>query len=143
MLSEVRIRRVVEFSETDMAGIAHFTNYLKWMEAAEAAFFRQLDWPLLDDAVTTVQGWPRVRVSATYAAPVRFGDTVEVWLRLREIRASALGWEAIFYRLPAAGEPPEVARAEMTTLHATLDRSTGVLKGCLIPEALRARLTIA
>ena len=38
---EFKLTRQVEFSETDMAGIAHFTNFFRFMEAAEHAFFRE------------------------------------------------------------------------------------------------------
>ena len=39
---EQRIRRRVEFSETDMAGIVHYSNFFRYMEAAEHEFFRAL-----------------------------------------------------------------------------------------------------
>ena len=32
--------RRVEFVDTDMAGIVHFTNFFRYMEQAEAEFFR-------------------------------------------------------------------------------------------------------
>ena len=34
--------RTVEFSETDMAGIVHYSNFFRYMESAEHAFFRAL-----------------------------------------------------------------------------------------------------
>ena len=40
---EFTITRRVEFSETDMAGIVHFSNFCRYMEHAEHAFFRSLD----------------------------------------------------------------------------------------------------
>ena len=39
---EFKIVREVEFSDTDMAGIMHFSNFFRFMEAAEHAFFRSL-----------------------------------------------------------------------------------------------------
>jgi acyl-CoA thioester hydrolase len=39
MPCEFRITRRVEFSETDMAGIVHFSNFFRYMETAEHAFF--------------------------------------------------------------------------------------------------------
>ena len=33
--------RLVEFYETDLAGIAHFSNFYRWMESAEHAFKRE------------------------------------------------------------------------------------------------------
>ena len=34
MIDEFRTTRMVEFSETDMAGIVHFANFFRYMEAA-------------------------------------------------------------------------------------------------------------
>ena len=42
MAYEFKFVRTVEFSETDMAGIVHFSNYSKYMEAAEPRFFRSI-----------------------------------------------------------------------------------------------------
>ena len=39
---EFSIRRRVQFAETDLAGIAHFSNFVRWMEETEHAFFRSL-----------------------------------------------------------------------------------------------------
>ena len=42
MSYEFQITRRVEFSETDLAGIMHFSNFFRFMESAEHAFFRSL-----------------------------------------------------------------------------------------------------
>ena len=39
---EFEVTRHVEFSETDMAGVMHFSNFFRFMEAAEHGFFRSL-----------------------------------------------------------------------------------------------------
>ena len=40
MPTEFTIKRRVQFSETDMAGIMHFANYFRLMEEVEHAFLR-------------------------------------------------------------------------------------------------------
>ncbi|MHC4993297.1 MAG: acyl-CoA thioesterase, partial [Planctomycetota bacterium] len=40
MPHDFKLLRTVEFFETDMAGIVHFSNYFRYMEATEHAFFR-------------------------------------------------------------------------------------------------------
>ena len=40
MPCEFKVVRRVEFSETDMAGIVHYSNFFRYMEAAEHGFFR-------------------------------------------------------------------------------------------------------
>ena len=42
MAYEFRIVQEVEFYHTDMAGIMHYSNFFRFMEAAEHAFFRSL-----------------------------------------------------------------------------------------------------
>ena len=42
MATEFSITRRVEFSETDLAGIMHFTNFYRWMEICEHEFLRSL-----------------------------------------------------------------------------------------------------
>src|SRR5258705_98325 len=76
MPSDFRLTRIVEFCETDMAGIMHFSNFFRWMEACEAGFYRSLDLPLISFVPGSVVGWPRVSASCSYKAPLRFNDTV-------------------------------------------------------------------
>jgi len=59
MSYEHKIVRDVEFSDTDMAGIMHFANFFKFMEAAEHAFFRSLGLSIHTDDPNEVS-WPRV-----------------------------------------------------------------------------------
>jgi len=35
-------QRIVEFADTDLAGIMHFSNFFRFVECAEHAFFRSL-----------------------------------------------------------------------------------------------------
>ena len=40
MADPFRTTRRVEFVDTDMAGIVHFSNFFRWMESAEVEFLR-------------------------------------------------------------------------------------------------------
>ena len=42
MTAEYKKERRVEFSETDMAGIIHYSAYFQYMEEAEHEFLRSL-----------------------------------------------------------------------------------------------------
>jgi len=42
MAYEFKLVRRVEFNETDAAGIVHFSNFFRYMESVEHAFFRSL-----------------------------------------------------------------------------------------------------
>ena len=43
----ITVRGRVEFCETDMMGIVHFSNFFPYAEAAEPAFYRSLEVPLM------------------------------------------------------------------------------------------------
>src|SRR4051812_33488771 len=66
-------RELVQFSDTDMAGIMHFANFFRFMERAEHAFFRSLGFSVMDSQVPREErvGWPRIHASCDYIAPLR------------------------------------------------------------------------
>ena len=41
-MTPYRVKRRVEFHETDSAGIVHFSNFFRYMEAAEVEFLNSL-----------------------------------------------------------------------------------------------------
>jgi len=104
MPSEFTLTRTVEFSETDMAGLMHFANFFRWMEATETAFHRALGLPLISFVPGEVVGWPRVNATCSYRAPLRFGDTVEVRLVVKELRTRAAVY-VFQFRKVVAGRP--------------------------------------
>ena len=79
---EFKLTRQVEFSDTDAAGIMHFSNFFRYMEAAEHAFFRSLGTSI--HAAGGDLGWPRVYADCHYKYPLRFEDVVEISLFVRE-----------------------------------------------------------
>jgi acyl-CoA thioester hydrolase len=82
-LFEHRLRRRVQFHETDAAGLVHFTAYLRYMEEAEHALWREAGTSIAP-ADSTV-GWPRLSVSFDYHRALRFEDEFEIWIRITAI----------------------------------------------------------
>ena len=135
---EFKLLRRVEFSETDLAGIVHFSNFFRMMEAAEHAFFRSLGWSIHTVAEGRTIGWPRVSATCEYLRPLRFEDEVEIHLLVEEVRSRSLRYRFIF-RLPEGG--PEMARGKLAVVCATTDG--GKLVPLEIPAGLRAQLSAA
>ncbi len=79
MTSEYRLKRRVQFYETDAAGIVHFSCYFRYLEEAEHAMWRAAG---LSIAGRPGIGWPRVSASFEYFRPLRFEDEFEVHLRI-------------------------------------------------------------
>ena len=137
MPSEFTITRQVEFHETDMAGIMHFSNFFKWMECCEAAFYRSLDLPLISFVPGQVVGWPRVNVSCQYLSPLRFNDSAEVKLYVKKV-----GTRSVTYVFQFRQGARFVAQGEVTAVCVTGDERGGMVAQA-IPASVRALLQVA
>ncbi|TVR54167.1 MAG: acyl-CoA thioesterase [Puniceicoccaceae bacterium] len=140
MLSEYLIVRRVEFADTDMAGIMHFSNFFRFMEVAETDFLRAAGIEPICLEPGSVSGWPRVRASCDYHAPVRFGDEVEVHLFVKEIRIRAVCYFFRFRKRDGATSAEPVARGEMVTVRATADRPGGAMQALPLDDDILARI---
>ena len=92
MPSEYRLKRRVQFYETDMAGIVHFSWYFRYMEEAEHAMWREAGVSIADGSGV---GWPRVEAAFEYYRPLKFGDEFEVHLRIAAKDARTIKYEGL------------------------------------------------
>jgi YbgC/YbaW family acyl-CoA thioester hydrolase len=141
MAYEYTVVRQVEFSDTDMAGIMHFSNFFKFMETAEHAFFRSLGLSIHTTDPEPL-GWPRVHADCDFRYPLRFEDSVEVRLLVREKREKSIVYTFYFRKL---NEQPhrEVARGSLAVACVQRDRATGRLTGVPIPKAIADKIEVA
>ena len=91
MPSEFRLKRRVQFYETDMAGIVHFSCFFRYLEEAEHAMWRAVGVSIAGGAV----GWPRVEASFEYHRPLKFEDEFEVHLKIVGKDARTLRYEGV------------------------------------------------
>ena len=141
MSSDFKIQRRVEFSETDMAGIMHYSNFFRFMESAEHAFYRALGHSVVMTRVDPPLGWPRVHAECDYLQPLRFEDEVEIHLLVSEMKTKALSYLFRFRKLNAA-TPLEVARGKLTVVCVTHE-ADGKMKATPIPKAVADRIQVA
>ena len=134
MPSEFTLTRQVEFAETDMAGIMHFANFFLWMESCETAFYRSLGLPLISFVPGQIVGWPRVNVSCTYRAPLRFNDTVEVKLFVKKLSTRSVTYVFQFRQGAVLA-----AQGEVTAVCVGADDKGGMVSQPIPPE-IRAKL---
>jgi YbgC/YbaW family acyl-CoA thioester hydrolase len=137
---EHKIVRQVEFSETDMAGIVHYSNFFRYMEAAEHAFFRSLGFSIHTTAPERV-GWPRVHADCDFRHQLRFEDSLEIHLMVREKRQKSLVYSIVFRKL---NEDPvrEVARGTLAVACVKRD-ADGRMTGVPIPAAIAEKIEVA
>ena len=141
MACEFKITRRVEFSETDMAGIMHFSNFFRFMEAAEGAFFRSLGFSVALSRNGLAVGLPRVHAECDYMAPLRFEDETLVHLLVEKKGTRSLTYQFRFYRVEDGALQP-VARGRLTAV-CVARRKDRSLKAVMLPPALARKIQVA
>ncbi len=141
MPSEFKVIRRVEFSDTDMAGIMHFSAFFRFMETAEHAFFRSLGFSVAMTMTDPPVGWPRVHASCDFKAPLRFEDEVEIHLRVVEKKSKALTYE---FRFTKVNRPERMLAAigRITAVCVTKG-ADGKMAATMIPPAFADKVEAA
>ncbi len=138
---EFSVTRRVEFAETDLAGIMHFSNFFRLMDSAEHAFFRSLGFSVAPGGVGPEIGWPRVHAECHYHKPLRFEDLVETRLLVAAKKSKAITYQFRVRKLNV--EPPEeVARGSVTVVCVTY-KAGGLMRARAIPRELGEKLEVA
>lgn len=120
-----------------MAGIVHFSNFFRMMEAAEHDFLRCLGFSVHQKTEGGVVGWPRVKAHCEYLRPLRFEEEVEIEVGVAELRTRSLRYRFVFRR---KGEAETVAMGEMVAVCVKVDPVGGGLNPMPIPGVMRAAL---
>lgn len=135
-VGEFTTRRRVEFADTDMARIVHFSRFFDFMEAAEHEFLRSL---LGEGRQVHFQhngreiGWPRGRVQCEFHSPAKLGDLIDI--RVRVLRK---GTKSLTYRFDLSVDDRRVATGQITAICCRIGGSK--LEAVPIPDELAARL---
>ena len=140
MAYEFKVTRRVEFSETDMAGIMHYSNFFRFMETAEHAFYRSLGFSVRMPETDPRLGWPRVHAECDFKKPLRFEDQVEIHLLVTEKRTKAMSFQFRFRKLN--GEPAEAARG-LVTIVCVAHKPDGTMSSVPIPPEIGDRIEVA
>ena len=124
--------RRVEFSDTDAAGIAHFSAFFRMMEQAEHELLRSVG--LSVHSAADQIGWPRVNAKCDFQSAARFEDLLEI-----EVRIARLGKTSVTYshRFLRSGE--QLAIGEITAVCCRI-REGKPPKPITIPAAMVKKL---
>ena len=141
MAFEFKAVRRVEFSDTDMAGIVHYSNFFRYMETAEHAFFRSLGFSIIGRHTDPPVGWPRVHAECDYKQPLHFEDEIEVHMLVSEKKNRSLGYLFKFRKLNGP-HPVEVARGRLTVVCVTRD-GHGKMAAASIPKMIADKIEVA
>ena len=116
MSSPFRTTRRVEFSDTDAAGIMHFSAFFRFMEQAEHDLLRSQGLSVvMSDDVTQAGGgklsWPRVHAHCDYRAPAHYEDVLDI-----EVSITRRGEKSASYSFRFAHAGRELAIGEITSV---------------------------
>jgi YbgC/YbaW family acyl-CoA thioester hydrolase len=138
---EFKVTRRVEFSDTDMAGIVHFSNFFRYMETVEHAFWRSLGTSVILPKANPPLGLPRVSATCDYRRPLRFEDVIEIHLLVAERGRRSLTYQIRMKRIEP-GPPEEVAVGKLTVV-CVRKNPDGRLESVPFPESMAAQIEVA
>lgn len=134
---EHRTRRRVEFSDTDAAGIVHFSRFFVFMESAEHAFWRALGTSVHSIWDGRSIGWPRLKATCEFSRPVRFEDELDI-----RVAVARKGARSLTFCVELEHEGRRVAAGELITACCEL-RPGQRPRAIDIPRALAERIEVA
>lgn len=129
-----RHRRRVEFAETDLAGIAHFSVFFRYMEEAEHALWRACGMSI---APPGKPGWARVAAAFDFKAPLRFEDEFDILVEIADV-----GRRKIRYAFTFTHGDRLIGTGSMTTVPVSKG-ADGQLQSHDIPDGVVDRLRAA
>lgn len=135
MNAPFKTSRRVEFRETDMAGIVHFSNFFTWMEQAEHEVWRFLGLGVISNIEGHTISWPRVSAECSYRRALRFEEIIEVEIAIARIGTKSVTWVVRFFQ---AGQP--VANGSITTVCCQIEHGQQPVS-IDIPKPIREKLS--
>ena len=132
MAYEFITERRVEFHETDMAGIVHFSNFFRYMEATEHAFLRELGLAAHEDETDRMAGFARVHASCEYRHPLRYPQKFVAHLVVKRI-----GEKSIRYIVRFLADASEIAHGEMVVVYVERETPQSGMVAASLPQRFR------
>ena len=141
-MAHFTFKKRIEFSDTDMAGIAHFSSFFRLMEAAEHAFYRSLGYSVVSDDHEI--GWPRVHVSCDFKQPARFEEEILIELTIEELREKSIRYTMDFLRDGNEDRKlRHLATGKLAVACVQRDPESGRMHAVSIPQEIRTKLETA
>ena len=132
MPSEMIVTRRVQLSETDVAGLVHFSNFFRYFEDAEHALWRHVGLSIHPQNSPT--GWPRVSAGCEFRRPLRFEQEFEVTVRIAEMTKRTIAYTG---EITSNGEHVATASWKIACVSRLPD---GTIRSAEIPSEVAERL---
>ena len=133
-MTTFKTQRMVEFRDTDAAGILHFTSMFAYMESVEHEYLRSLGMSVkMDHEHNGTLSWPRVAAQCDYQGPVKFEDLLDI-----ELSIERMGSKSVTYLFDIRCKGRAVAEGKLTSVCCRMTHDGPV--GIEIPQDIRDRL---
>jgi len=134
------MKRRASFSETDAAGIVHFSNFFRYMEDAEHAMLRSLGLSVHRDKGDEQAGFPRVSAQCDYRRPLRFEDEFEIHASVTAKTDKSVTYGFSFTKY---GEDQPIATGSMKVVYAVKTAAGGKFSAAPLPPEIDHALQIS
>jgi len=136
MATPFRTTRLVEFSDTDMAGIMHFAAFFRYMEAAEHELLRSLGLGVYSEIDGAVITFPRVAAKCDYHSPARCEQLLDI-----DVTVLRVGTKSVSYGFQLTHEGRKVASGELTSVCCHVEHGQSPVS-VAIPTEVAAKLRL-
>ena len=120
MPHEFHTQRRIEFVDTDLAGVVHFSRFFIFMETAEHEFLRSLGASVAGKLEDLQLGWPRLSASCEYLTPAKFEEVLDI-----HVRVAKKGTKSLTYKFLIQRGETLVARGQMIAVCCVVDPEQG------------------
>ncbi len=134
MAFEFFTKRTIEFADTDMAGIVHFSRFFVFMETAETEFLESIDVLRAFLQKGSALLMPRVSAECDFQHPAKFGDVLDVHTMIKRKGRTSLTYRHIFQK-----DGRIIAKGEVTSVCCRKDGS-GKIHSAPIPESISSKI---
>lgn len=134
MAKTFRTTRLVEFHDTDMAGIMHFASFFHYMESAEHELLRSIGFSIHSLVEGQLLSFPRVAASCQYQSPARSEQVLDI-----AVHVTRIGEKSLTYKFDFSCEGLQVATGQMTCVCCRVETGAPLVSRP-IPADLVARL---
>lgn len=128
--------RRVEFSDTDMAGFVHFTNYLRYMEETEYEFLRSLGLSVVMHDEVGTYGFPRRQAHCEYLFPARFHQVIAIDLEVTSNDGKLIRYD---FKIRHESRPLATGYLQVTCVRFPDDKPPFAI---LLPEAVLEKIPL-
>jgi 4-hydroxybenzoyl-CoA thioesterase/acyl-CoA thioester hydrolase len=128
--------RLVEFADTDMAGIIHFSAYFRYMESAEHELLRSVGFSVYTEIDGVPISFPRVAAACEFDSPSRCEDMLDIAVTVRHV-----GNTSVTYGFDFSTKGRDVAHGTMTSVCCRVEHGKPP-ESLPIPDALAKELRL-